>query len=151
MSDKETATDTPVEVPISRYASQAKSLSDDIKESDGKIKTIRERLDEIVESFEENDAVNDLIGQLALARENLKRRIMGNTEYVNLAEKLANARAGQKESKLLLSEFLLGYFAQTKERQIELGTKDAREVQLRAKLGKPKDFQMSVFKEADQS
>ena len=63
----------------------------------------------------------------------------------DLLEQLADEKEALKTARQNLSGFLLGYFHETGERQIELAEKDAREVILKGKLGKPKDFQTSIF------
>jgi hypothetical protein len=58
---------------------------------------------------------------------------------------LADEKLSLKDAQDNLSDFLLAYFADTRERQIELAPQNAYELTIKAKLGKAKDFQTNIF------
>lgn len=62
-----------------------------------------------------------------------------------IIEGLAEERLALKDAEGNLSEFLLGYFHETGEKQIDLGPGQGREVILKGKLGKQKAIQTNIF------
>lgn len=109
------------------------------------IKTIREQLQEIVESTDEYLVVQSLNDQLKAAKDKLKYRLLGMQSYTDLAEKLADEKHQKQEAEVEISDFLLAYHAETRERQVELEPGDAREVVLKARLGKPRNYQLNLL------
>lgn len=125
--------------------SKVRTFDGDIRSFKSRIKTLNERITEIIENTDEHEVIVSLKDKLELARDNLKRRLSNSSEYVKLMEDLADEKLSLKDAQANMSDFLLGYFADTHERQIELGPKQAREVILNGRLGKPKDFQTNIF------
>lgn len=110
------------------------------------ISTLNEELQEELEAMDEFDDVNNLSEQLKIAREKLKIATQSNPRYMNLTEKKAELQETLVGHKHILSEQLVAYFAQTKERQIEMGANgDARAVVLTGKLGKSQKYQTSLL------
>lgn len=109
------------------------------------IKTLREQMQEVAESLPEHAAVESLKAQLKAAQDTLKFKLLRTPRYNELADRLADEKHQKLEAETDLSDFLLAYHAETKERQIELEPKDAREVILKAKLGKSREFQTSLL------
>lgn len=149
---------TPVKVPStpepktletvaeqSNLVSKVRTFDGDIKAFKSKIETIGERMEEIVSSIPEHEAVIDLNTKLSVARDALKRRLESNSEFVKLTEELGEERLSLKDANENMSDFLLAYFAENKEKQIELGPHEAKEIIIKAKLGKAKDFQTNIF------
>jgi hypothetical protein len=127
------------------WIGKVRTFDADIHSFESRIKTLREQLVEEIENTDEYDEVLELQEKLKTARDNLKRRLESNQTYMDLTEDLANEKLSLKDAQANMSDFLLGYFADTHERQIELGPANAREVILKGKLGKPKDFQTNLF------
>lgn len=117
----------------------------DIDSFKSRIKAIDERIGEIIDGLDEGTAVEKLQEQLEAARADLKRRLEGNSEYVKLTEDIADERLSLRDAESIMSDYLLAYFVDTSERQIELGPGEANEVILKGKLGKAKDFQTNLF------
>ncbi|HEX4775068.1 MAG TPA: hypothetical protein VH234_06145 [Candidatus Saccharimonadales bacterium] len=125
--------------------SKVRTFDGDIKSFKSRIKTIQERMQEVLDGTDEYSAVLEAQGKLDLTKENLKRRLDGISEWIKLTEDLAEERLSLKDANENMSDFLLAYFADTREKQIELGPKDAREVTIKARLGKAKDYQTNLF------
>lgn len=121
----------------------------DIKAFKSRLKGLVERAQKIIDGTAEGQEVDKLADQLNVARENLRRRLEGNSEYMKLTEEMADERLSIRDAERVLSDLLLANFADTRERQIELGPHEAYQVILRGRLGKPKDFQTSIFSGAD--
>jgi DNA repair exonuclease SbcCD ATPase subunit len=136
------ATD-PENIPHTLH--QIRIFQNDVDRFESNIKTLREQVQEIIEGTDEHERVLALTEQLKQAKVDLKRALMAKPEYNELLEKLADEKDAWKSAKENLSDFLLGYFRETGEQQIELEPKDAREVILQARLGKAKGFQTSMF------
>lgn len=124
---------------------KVRTFDGDIKSFESRIKTIKERMQEVLDVMDEYEAMSDAEARLKLLKEDLKRRLDGNSEWIKLTEDLAEEALSLKDAKDNMSDFLLAYFAETHEKQIELGPKEAREVVLRGRLGKAKDFQTNIF------
>ena len=114
------------------------------------IKTVNEQMVEILEDTNEYDDVINLSEQLKVAKEKLRLRMQQHPDYMNLTEKKAELADTKKAVKHILSEKLVAYFGQTKERQIEVGPGgDARTIVLEGKLGKQQKYQESLFSPLD--
>lgn len=125
--------------------SRVRTFDGDIRAFSSRMKTIQERMLEIIEVTDENEAVEEAQGTLDNAKAALKRRLESNSEFMKLTEDLADEKLSIKDAKDNMSDFLLAYFADTHEKQIELGPGDAKEVIIKARLGKSKDFQTNLF------
>lgn len=117
----------------------------DIRKFEHNAKVLKEQITERIESLPEYAAVESLKEQLKTAQEALKQAKLQAPGLNDLQQQLTDEKDALKSARLNMSDFLLGYFAETHERQIELEAGDAREVILKGKLGKPKDFQVSIF------
>lgn len=125
--------------------SKVRTFDGDIQSFKSRIKNIQEDMQDILDEVNEYDAVVVLQGELEVAKANLKRRLQSNSKWLKLTEDLADERLSKKDAEANLSDFLLEYFADTHEKQIELGPQNAREVVYKAKLGKAKEFQTNLF------
>jgi predicted nucleic acid-binding Zn-ribbon protein len=110
-----------------------------------RIKTLKEQIQEEVERAPEYTRVQNIINELKDARADLKRRLERNSTYMGLLQELADERLALTDAERNMSDFLKGYYADTREEQIELTPEDTRMVVIRAKLGKPQDFQTNLF------
>jgi hypothetical protein len=124
---------------------QIRTFQNDVDSFESHIKTLKEQVQEIIEGTDEHERVLELTEQLKQAKVDLKRALMAKPGYNDLLEKLADEKDALKSAKQTLSDFLLGYFRETGEQQIELEPKDAREVILQARLRKARDLQTSMF------
>jgi hypothetical protein len=128
-----------------RLIDNVRTFDRDIQKFDHNVKTLKEQVGEFVENTDEHQLIIDLTEKLKLAKEQLRLALSSKSGYNDLLEKLADEKDALKSARQNMSDFLLGYFAETHERQIELGPKEAREVILKGRLGKPKDFQTNLF------
>ena len=128
-----------------RTVDNIRTFDHELREHDQRIKTLREQLQDRAESTDEYAVVESLKAQLKEAREKLKQKLLSLPGYNDLAEKLADEKDSKKSAELDMSDFLIAYHAETKERQVELEPGDAREVILKGRLGKPKDYQTNLF------
>ena len=133
----------------SDFIDKVRRLDGDLKSFESRIKTLlaNRPVDEIENTDEFTKVKEQTRMLLSVAEENLKRRLMSNSTYVSLTEELADEKISAKDARANISDFLLGYYKETGERQIELGPAYAREVTLRGRLGKAIDFQTSIFSE----
>jgi DNA repair exonuclease SbcCD ATPase subunit len=128
-----------------RLIENVRTFDHDIRKFETNIKHLKEMATEAVEKLPEHDEVEQLKEQLKQARETLKQATLRLPGYNDLMQQIADEKDALKSAKLNLSDFLLGYFHETGEKQIELEAKDAREIILKGKLGKPTQFQTSIF------
>lgn len=124
---------------------KVRNFDNDIFSFESRIKVLKEQLQDELENTDEYTEVQRLSEALKVARENLKRRMQNNRIYMDLTEELGDEKLALKDAKANMSDFLLAYFVKTQEHQIELGPKQAREVIIKGRLGKPKDFQTNIF------
>jgi len=127
------------------WISKIKTFEGDIKQFKDRVKTIEEQLQEKVENTDEYTEVLDLQAKLSAAQERLKLKLSNDGDYNNLLEERAAEKDSLKSATQNLSDFILGYFHETGERQIETGPHNGRELVLSGKLGKEKKFQTSLF------
>src|SRR5450755_470507 len=132
-----------------RLVENVRTFDQDIRKFETNLKRLKEMATEAVEKLPEHDEVERLKEELKTAREALKQATMRLPGYNDLVQQIADEKDSLKDAKLNLSDFLLGYFHETGERQIELEPKDAREVILKGRLGKAKDFQTNLFRQEE--
>ena len=130
-----------------RIIESVRLFDHDIRQAAGNIKVLKEQVAEVVEATEEFAVVESLKAQLKGAKEKLKYKLLGTARYNDLMGKMADYKDGKKSAEIDMSDYLVAYHANTKERQIEINDGDARDVIVKAKLGKAKDFQVSMFGE----
>jgi DNA repair exonuclease SbcCD ATPase subunit len=130
-----------------RLVDNVRTFDRDIHKFETNIKRLKEMATEAVEKLPEHDEVERLKEELKVAREALKQATLHLPGYNDLMQQIADEKDSLKDAKLNLSDFLLGYFHETGERQIELEPKDAREVILKGKLGKSQAFQTNLFRQ----
>lgn len=130
--------------------SKVRNFDNDIKSFESRMKTLREQIQEEIENAPEWEKIEKFTEELGVLRAALLRRLKSNQTYVDLMSELNDESLSLKDAKANMSDFLLGYFAETHEKQIELGPSYAREVILKGRLGKTKDFQTNIFSAAAQ-
>lgn len=128
-----------------RLIENVRTFDHDIQKFESNIKTIKEQLKDDIEKLPEHDEVEGLTDKLKTAKEALKQAMFRIPGYNDRMEQLADEKDALKSARLNMSDFLLGYYHETGERQIELADKDAREVILKGKLGKSQAFQTNLF------
>ncbi len=133
-----------------RLIDQVRTFDHGISKFETNLKRLKEMTTEAVEKLPEHDEVERLQEELKTAREALKQATLRLPGYNDLLQQIGDEKDALKEAKLNLSDFLLGYFHETGERQIELEPKDAREVILKGKLGKPRGYQTNLFSGGEQ-
>lgn len=134
-----------MEIEQARTIEKIRTFDQDIRRFDHQAKTVKELIQAKVEELPEYATVESLKEQLAQARKALKQATLRIPGYNDLCNNLADEKDALKNARLNLSDFLLGYYAETKERQIELGPEGSREVILKGRLGKPKDDQLNLL------
>jgi DNA repair exonuclease SbcCD ATPase subunit len=139
----------PTDTDNTRLVENVRTFDHDIRKFETNLKRLKEMATEAVEKLPEHDEVERLQEELKQAREALKQATLRLPGYNDLMQQVADEKDAMKEAKLNLSDFLLGYFKETGERQIELEPKDAREVILKGKLGKPTQFQTNLFRQEE--
>jgi chromosome segregation ATPase len=134
-----------------RLIDHVRTFDHDIRKFETNLKRLKEMIEEAVSKLPEHDEIESLAEQLKTAREALKQAKLRTPGLNDLMQQLADEKDSLKDAKLNLSDFLLGYFKETGERQIELAEKDAREVILKGKLGKPTQFQTNLFRQEEEA
>src|SRR5947209_10589047 len=132
-----------------RLIDHVRTFDQDIRKFEINLKRLKEMATEAVEKLPEHDEVERLQEELKQAREALKQATLRLPGYNDLMQQIADEKDALKSAKLNLSDFLLGYFKETGERQIELEPKDAREIILKGRLGKAKEFQTNLFRQEE--
>lgn len=125
-----------------------RTIAKAVDSTESKIKTLREQAKEIVEAMPQYAAVEESTIALKAAREKLKLALMNNSSYNNLLEKIAQEAETLDDDKDVLSDYLIEYYAETHEKQVEINTinGDARPIDIKAKLGKEKQkYQTHMF------
>jgi predicted RNase H-like nuclease (RuvC/YqgF family) len=124
---------------IRQYAVDMRDLKDQVKAAE-------EVLESIIQGWPEYAAVEELEQKLKEAKERLKQRKLADPRYLEQTERVAKVKREQKESKEILSDYLVGYFKKTGERQVLMNDAngDAREVILTGRLGKEVKYQTSL-------
>ena len=123
----------------------------DIEQKESRIKTLKEDLQEKIDNTEAGERVGRLRDQLKIAQEDLVSELKRDGDVNNLMEEIAAEKDVLKGMRMALSDDLIAYFAQTKERQVQMDEQGhARDVLMTAKLGKEeKQYQESIFSELD--
>lgn len=134
---------------ITMLVDRVRTFDGDIRQFKDHIDTLKEQIEEIIEGLPIYQQISELSEKLNRLRAELKNELMAVSQYNDLMEQLADEQDALKDAKANLSDFLLGYFAETRERQVELGPERAREVKLSARLGKEIDYQTSIFARGD--
>lgn len=127
------------------WITKIRTFEGDIKQFKENVKVIEEQLQEKIENTDEYTEVLDLQAKLASAQERLKLKLSSDGDYNNLLEERAAEKDSLKSATQNLSDFILGYFHETGERQIETGPHNGRELVLSGRLGKERRFQTSLF------
>lgn len=131
----------------SRIVDGIKEFDADIEKTKQKVNTIKEQIEELLDSLNEYHDMIEVRDELALKREKLRLKLLQNSQYNNLLERLADEREFLKSTKQNLSDYIVAYFSQTGERQVDLGS-DARDLIMQGKLGKHgKKYQTNIFAE----
>jgi hypothetical protein len=138
-----TDTDSPDE--RTALISKIVTFDKDIHKFESKIRDLQENAEDVVSETIEHKNIKALEDQLKSEREALKRRMMSNSDYNALLMIIADEKDALHQAKENMSDFLVAYFGDTKELQIELGPRMAREVLIKARLGKETQYQTSIF------
>lgn len=121
----------------------------DAQHKKDRIAQLKEDLQEKIDNTDAGERVGQLKDQLKIAQEDLISELKRNPEVNNLMEEIAAEKDVLKGIMLTLSDLLVAYFAETKERQVQIDEQGhAKDVLLTAKLGKEeKKYQTSIFSE----
>lgn len=140
-------TDEGLVIVDAEIVTKIRQLDTHIFTAKGRLKILRE---EQLEKLNEHTAHKELVvAQLAVetAKKNLERVLIGDGDYNNLLERIADEKDDIRETGYTLSLYLVEWYAQTHQKQIEIGAKpgDAKEVLITGKLGKTAKFQTRLF------
>lgn len=118
----------------------------DIDATQQQIATRKEMIEELVEQKQEWLDVETAKEELEHARQRLAQVLATDRDYNDQLEDLGQLKDKLKSEKELLSDLIVGYALETKERQIELNNQgDARELVIKGRLGKKAKYQTNMF------
>ena len=125
----------------------------DVKHTEARIKDLKVRLDEEVESLAETDEVAQAKNALAVAQDKLMSALKNKKGVNDLMEEIGAEREVLKGQKFQLSNALIAYYTQTQNRQVQMDEQGhTRDVLLTAKLSKEEhQYQTSIFNQDNQS
>jgi predicted nuclease with TOPRIM domain len=132
----------------SRALDNIRVFAKDIEDFEGKVKTLSEMAKERRESLPEHDDLNVAQEQFKAAQDALKRALQQDSAYNNMLQDLADEKEALRSAKEHLSDHILAYWQLTGERQAPMAGNEARELLLSGKLGKPTQYQPSLFSKA---
>lgn len=110
------------------------------------IATRKEMIADHIEKTQEWLDVEAAKEELLRLRQALAAKLSSDPDYNNQLEDLGQLKDKLKSEKETLSDLIVGYFANTKEHQLEVNNHgDAREVVITGKLGKKGKYQTNLF------
>lgn len=134
------------------YIGTIRNSSADIEALKSQIKTKKEMVDDHVHQKPEWLEYESKKEETAIAKAKLDAALARDADYNNSMTQLAELKDTVKDKQDTLSTFIVGYHAETKETQVELGANgDARQLIIKGRLGKKQKYQTSLFsKESEQ-
>lgn len=126
-----------------------RSYEKDIDHKKDRIAQLKEDIEVKIENTDAGERVGKLRDQLKLAQEDLVAELKRNPEVNNLMEEIVAEKDVLKGMQMALSDHLIAYFAETKERQVQMDEQGhAKDVLITAKLSKKEHkYQTSIFSE----
>lgn len=123
-----------------------RQYADDLDQLKGKEKAAEGVLEDIEKGWPERQEVDRLEDELAKAKEQLKSRRHGSTQYLQQTEIVAKVKRDKAEAKEVLSTYLVWHYRKTGELQVLMdeGNGDARQVVVSARLGGKMKYQTSL-------
>ena len=111
------------------------------------IEQLKIDLEEHVEDTEAGERVGKLKDELKIAQEDLAMELKRKPGVNNLMEEIAAEKEILKGLQITLSDLLVTYFSETKERQVQIADDGrAKDVVISAKLSKDEhQYQTSIF------
>lgn len=111
------------------------------------IAEMKEKLQEKIDNTTLGEKVGKLKDELKAAQEDLVMELKRKPEVNDLMEEIAAEKDIVKGLQMSLSDTLVAYFAETKERQVQIDEEGhAKDVIMSAKLGKDEhQYQTSIF------
>ncbi len=114
-----------------------------VQEQKESVKETQKDLDDLIDSKPEKQTVDRLEDQLRIAKEDLKRAELNDSQIVETKEILANQKTELKIRRSVLSTLLVHYVAEHKVQSIEIEESN-REIKVNAKIGKRLKEQMEL-------
>lgn len=140
----------PMKKPDGYMFNRLRTYDSDIKAFQSSIDDLKQELTDIIEDTPEFKEYSELHNKTIAAQEKVKIALERNSDYIRLKEELADERISLRDVKASLSDFLVGYIANTGERQIEVSETEARDIVVKASLSKkPKKLQLSLFRKSE--
>ena len=113
------------------------NLMPEMRETQQKIKTLRDSQKDVMESNDDYRAVAEQIKELAGKRLEAKKALMDDKEYQKITADLDDFRIKLKDLQEILSHYLVSYYRETNETKVTDDQGETRAVVLSAKIGKP--------------
>jgi vacuolar-type H+-ATPase subunit E/Vma4 len=111
-----------------------------------KIATRKELMSDAVESKQEWLDLESTKEEVKRLANKLQLSLQGDLAYGNQLEDLAQLKDKLKSQKETLSDLVVGYVLETKERQVEMNNQgDARDLIIKGSLGKKGKYQTNLF------
>lgn len=107
----------------------------EFKKDQAKVQNLQAQASDIIDKMPEASEVDELLGQLEVARDKLNKAKQNNKELDEVLENLAVARSDMRASSNSLSAMLVKWANQYAQRNVLIGTA-MHEIVLNAKLGK---------------
>lgn len=135
-----------VELPDNGSLETIRTYAKDLEDLASKKKVAKERLEEIEAGWPETAEVEKLTEELKAAKEQQKYKRLSSSTYVDQTETIAAITREEAEAKDILSDYLLNHFVSTHEKQVLMNEAngDAREINIKATLGRETKYQTSL-------
>jgi len=113
------------------------NLMPEMRETQQKIKTLRDQQKDVMEQNDEYKAISDDIKELAGKRLTARKALMDDKDYQKVTADLDDERIKLKDLQEILSHYLVSYYRETNETKVTDDMGETRQVVLSAKIGKP--------------
>lgn len=131
-------------MPLSQAAHEILNIEKQIIDAKSKLKTIDEDIAEQLDTHEAYKKGQTLKTELVTAKLQLDNVLQGDEAYNNLMTQRADCNDDINALRSTLSSMLVAYFAETKDKEIEVSDTYSREVIVSGRLGKPKRTQLRL-------
>lgn len=135
MEDAKTNQETVVEEKTTIEAIH--NLMPEMRETQNKVKTLREQLKDVMEQNDEYKVLAEQIKELTEKRLMAKKALMDDKDYQKVAADFDDEKLKLKDLQEILSHYLVSYYRETNETQVVDDMGETRGVVLNAKMGKP--------------
>lgn len=113
------------------------NLMPEMRESQKKVKTLRDQLKDAMENNAEYTVIAEQIKELATKRSEAKKILLDDKDFQKLTTELDDERLKLKDLQEILSHYLVSYYRETNETKVTDDMGETRQLLLNAKIGKP--------------